>query len=197
LFNILNGARQSQIAMNACPRPIPCIEIDSSACLTARQIWLRALKLCYNKLLKSLVLSGEPSCCLEDSWEKECVMQANSVSDQDSMPSDQFIPLLMNRLRQLDLSKVILFGSHAYGAPSDTSDIDLLVVLDSDEYPQTYKEKSDLYLQVSRTIRDIREKVSVDLIVHTRSMHKKFIELDSMFAREISQKGVALYEADH
>jgi hypothetical protein len=34
----------------------------------------------------------------------------------------------------------------------------------------------------------------VDLIVHTKAMHRKFIETDSMFAREILQKGKVLYE---
>jgi predicted nucleotidyltransferase len=108
----------------------------------------------------------------------------------------QYIPLLINRLQQLDLAKVILFGSYAYGTPTDASDIDLIVVLNDNRYPETYKEKSELYLQVSRTIRDIRQQVSVDLIVHTRSMHRKFIELDSIFAQEVIQNGKVLYEAD-
>ena len=50
---------------------------------------------------------------------------------------------------------------------------------------------------VSRVIRDIRRQVSIDLIVHTKSMHRKFIELGSMFSQEILQRGVVLYEADH
>jgi hypothetical protein len=77
------------------------------------------------------------------------------------------------------------------------SDIDLLVVTNSDYFPGNYQEKSDLYLTVSRVIRDIRRQVPIDLIVHTKSMHRKFIELDSMFSKEILQRGVVLYEADH
>ena len=107
---------------------------------------------------------------------------------------ERYIPLLITRLQQLDLARVILFGSYAYGTPTKDSDIDLMVVLNSERFPRNYKEKSALYLQVSRVIRDIRQEIPVDLIVHTKSMHKKFIELDSMFAREISQKGKVLYE---
>lgn len=108
----------------------------------------------------------------------------------------RYFPLLMDRLRQLDLFKVILFGSYAAGTPVGNSDIDLLVVLNRDEYPETYREKSDLYLQVSRAIRDVRQQVPVDLIVQTKTMYEKFVEIDSLFAREIREKGQVLYEAD-
>ena len=111
--------------------------------------------------------------------------------------SRQYFPLLLNRLQQLDLFRVILFGSYASGTPVAGSDIDLLVVLDSDDYPETYREKSELYLQVSRIIRDIRQQIPVDLIVQTRAMYEKFVEMDSLFAREIREKGKVLYEADN
>ncbi|MBE2224572.1 MAG: nucleotidyltransferase domain-containing protein [Anaerolineae bacterium] len=110
---------------------------------------------------------------------------------------EQQIPLLVNRLQGLDVAKVILFGSFAYGKPSEVSDIDLMVVLNSDFYPTTYQEKSDLYLQVARVIRDIRQQVPVDLIVHTNAMHERFMEMNSLFAKEIRQKGKVIYEADH
>lgn len=110
---------------------------------------------------------------------------------------EQHIPHLVDRLQGIDVAKVILFGSYAYGAPSEVSDIDLLVVVNSDFYPTTYQEKSDLYLQVARAIRDIRQQVPVDLIVHTNAMHQRFIEMNSLFAQEILQKGKVIYEADH
>jgi hypothetical protein len=37
----------------------------------------------------------------------------------------------------------------------------------------------------------------MDLVVHTRPMHARFIEMDSLFARELLQKGITLYESDH
>lgn len=107
------------------------------------------------------------------------------------------IPYLVDRLQEIDVTKVILFGSYAYGTPSEASDIDLMVVINSDFYPTTYQEKSDLYLQVARTIRDIRQQFSVDLIVHTNAMHQRFIEMNSLFAQEILQQGKVIYEANH
>ena len=100
-------------------------------------------------------------------------------------------------LRPIDPLKVILFGSQARGAATRESDLDLLVVLKSDVLPGTYQEKETIYLQVARLLRDIRRETPLDLIVHTRPMHAKFIEMDSLFAKQVLQKGVVLYESDH
>ncbi|MCP4397517.1 MAG: nucleotidyltransferase domain-containing protein [bacterium] len=113
------------------------------------------------------------------------------------MSINEYIPLMIERLRTLRPHKIILFGSCAYGDIQPDSDIDVLVVTNSDDLPQNYQERNELYLNVSRAIRDIRKHVPIDLIVHTKPMHKKFIELESMFAQEILQKGKTLYEVDN
>lgn len=113
------------------------------------------------------------------------------------MKADAYIPVIVERLKKIHPHKIILFGSYAYGDASADSDIDLLVVTDSDEFPKNYREKTETYLAVSRVIRDIKRQVPVDLIVHTKPMHKKFIELESLFSKEILQKGIVLYEADY
>ena len=111
-------------------------------------------------------------------------------------PEYAYIPLLIERLKILGPYKVILFGSRAYGTPDKDSDIDLMVVLDTDEMPRTFRENLDNKLLVRDVLWDLSTRVSIDLIVHTKPMYEKFIELDSMFAREISQRGKVLYEAD-
>ncbi len=85
--------------------------------------------------------------------------------------------------------RIILFGSHAYGSPSGESDVDLLVVLDSDEMPQTFEENLDNKLVIRDALGDLSAEVDIDLIVHTRPMHEKFIGLGSMFAREVLRRG--------
>ena len=116
------------------------------------------------------------------------------------MPVDTrqgYIQEIIARLEPFDPAKVILFGSQARGAATAASDLDLIVVLKSDVLPQTYQEREDLYLQVARLLRDIRRETSVDLIVHTRPIHARFREMDSLFAREVLEKGVVLYESDN
>jgi predicted nucleotidyltransferase len=77
------------------------------------------------------------------------------------------------------------------------SDIDLIVVTNDDHLPKSYKEKSDIYLKVSNVLTDITGKIPIDLIVYTKPMYDKFNELGSLFSKEISRKGIVLYEADH
>lgn len=114
-----------------------------------------------------------------------------------ALEASSYIPEIIERLRGINPVKVILFGSHAQGKESAESDLDLLVVTNHDETPKTYREKQQVYLQVARLLRDIRGKVPMDLIVHTRPMHDRFVEMDSLFARELLQKGITLYESDH
>jgi len=55
--------------------------------------------------------------------------------------------------------KVILFGSYAKSNPHLDSDIDLLVVLDSNKKSKNFAERSENYLRVSRCLRDIERKI--------------------------------------
>jgi len=101
---------------------------------------------------------------------------------------------LLDRLRDLNVQKVILFGSHAWGTPSDDSDVDLLVVLDEHARPETSSERGELHQRVARRVRDVEREIPIDLIVHTRPMHQEFLDRDSMFARKVIRQGRVLYE---
>ena len=105
--------------------------------------------------------------------------------------------ILAKLTERLNLQRVILFGSHARGIPDPESDIDLLIVTDNDLMPETYEEAMAIYLEVSSALRDIKRTIPVDLIVHTKPMHEKFIQLGSMFSREILETGEILYEKNN
>jgi predicted nucleotidyltransferase len=98
------------------------------------------------------------------------------------------------KLRLTDPEKIILFGSYAYGEPSAGSDLDILVVTGDDIIPSSFSEKSLIYLRISKAIAELKKEFPIDLIVHTKAMHKRFIENDSLFARELLSKGKVLYE---
>lgn len=111
-------------------------------------------------------------------------MQKNYIND------------IINELKPINPSKIILFGSYAQDNPSSYSDIDLLVVTNENFYPSNYRERMDVQLRVSKQLNDIIKKVPIDLIVYTKPMYERFLALNSTFAREINLKGKLLYE-DH
>ena len=99
---------------------------------------------------------------------------------------------IIERLKVLDPEMVVLFGSYAHGEPNKDSDIDLYIVTKDDFMPYSWRDKSNLRLKYSQQLFDFRIRYPVDLIVHTKPMHKRFIEMDSSFSREIINKGVRL-----
>ena len=111
------------------------------------------------------------------------------------MVSQQIINEIREKLiKKISPQKIILFGSYAYGVADEDSDLDLYIVTDDDFMPQSYKEKSKIYLNTVNIIDEFYKQISIDVIVHTKPMYDKFVELNSMFSRQILQDGVKLYE---
>jgi predicted nucleotidyltransferase len=95
-------------------------------------------------------------------------------------------------LRPLDPEKVILFGSYANGNATEDSDIDLYIVTKDDFIPQNYDEKINLKLKVAYLLDSIRDKFSLDIVVHTKKMAQLFSVQNSMFYKEIYSRGKVL-----
>lgn len=113
------------------------------------------------------------------------------------MDARQIISEITDVFKQQGVERVILFGSYAYGNPSSDSDIDLMIVVPTDTIPSTHREKMDLYLYYNQFIKEFRKLIPIDLIVYTKATYQKFIEMDSMFSREIQKEGIILYEANN
>jgi len=107
--------------------------------------------------------------------------------DLDTIKSE-----LVELLKSLDPEKVILFGSYAYGQPTEESDIDLYVVTKDDFIPQSYGENMQHYRKVSILLSDFKKRYATDLIVHTKAMHSRFCEMKSSFSRQIMTHGERL-----
>lgn len=99
---------------------------------------------------------------------------------------------IFERLKPFELEKIILFGSYAYGKPNKYSDIDLYIVTKDEFIPQSYAERRELVRKFSNALMDIRLRIPMDLIVHTKAMYIRFKKLNSYFAREILRKGINL-----
>ena len=110
------------------------------------------------------------------------------------MLPESFKKDILKSLKSLNIYKIILFGSYAYGTSNEDSDIDLYIIIDDDGFPKNFDEKIEMKLMVSRKLLKFRMMHSVDLIVHTRSMNEKFEALNSSFSKEIASRGVCLYE---
>jgi len=106
-----------------------------------------------------------------------------------------YIQQLKSSLTELNPYLILLFGSYAYVIPHINSDIDLLVVTNDTYIPQSYDERINLQLTTSSHIFELAKQVPIDMIVYTIPMYKKFIELNSIFAQEITTKEKILYES--
>ena len=102
-----------------------------------------------------------------------------------------------NSLRHLDISKIILFGSYSTGNQTSDSDIDLLVVTNEDFIYESFAQKMEAKLKIAGALNSLRKFADIDLIVHTKPMFEKFIQLDSGFKNEIINTGTIIYEANN
>ncbi len=83
--------------------------------------------------------------------------------------------------------KVILFGSYAYGEPAEDSDIDLLIIKNTDKRP------IDRWVEVKRLLRDNSRTLPVSPLVYTEKEIEERIAIKDFFVEEILGKGEVLY----
>ena len=88
--------------------------------------------------------------------------------------------------RQFNPNKIILFGSYAYGKPTEDSDVDMLVVM---------KFKGRGARKASEILLATDPHFPIDLLVRTPAQIRTRLKLGDFFIREITQKGKVLYEA--
>jgi len=84
--------------------------------------------------------------------------------------------------------RVLLFGSFAWGAPSEDSDVDLLVILPFDG--------KAVAMSVEMRLK-IRPPFPVDLLVRTPENIRERMAMGDPFIRSILEDGKVLYEAHH
>jgi uncharacterized protein len=82
--------------------------------------------------------------------------------------------------------RIILFGSYAYGTPTNNSDVDLLVVLPFEG--QAFRKTAEILDYTNPTF-------SVDLLVRTTDELQQRLAWGDFFLREIVERGQILYEA--
>jgi predicted nucleotidyltransferase len=81
--------------------------------------------------------------------------------------------------------KIILFGSHAYGTPTEDSDLDLLIIM------PTHEPMHKRALPIKRILREF--KIPKDIIVCTPEEVEKKKDISTSFISFIMKEGKLLY----
>ena len=105
---------------------------------------------------------------------------------------EELKPLIIERLKPLNPDKIILFGSYAYGTPTEDSDIDLFLLKDNldIENMRSYK------LELQKKLFDIQKKylLGIDIFVDsTKRMEDRIKYVKDQFYDEILTKGIKIY----
>ena len=88
-------------------------------------------------------------------------------------------------VREFTPLQVILFGSYAYGTPTEDSDVDLLVVMDIP--------KSEFRNKAVEIRQRIPHRFSLDILVRSPEEIASRVSYNDWFLREITEKGDFLY----
>ncbi len=100
----------------------------------------------------------------------------------------QLLPVLVERIKNgYAPERVILFGSYAYGQPDAESDIDLLIIKETD------KPFHKRWAEVCRLVSDLRRHVAFSPFVFTPEELNTKLEKNDPFFQEILQSGKVLY----
>ena len=104
-----------------------------------------------------------------------------------SVTRDEIARVVDRIVAQFSPQQVVLFGSHAYGAPTADSDVDLLVTMESPLRP----------VDQAVAIRTAVEfPFPVDLLVRTPGQIEERVALGDDFLKEVLERGILLYKAN-
>ncbi|MCF8360481.1 MAG: nucleotidyltransferase domain-containing protein [Prolixibacteraceae bacterium] len=106
------------------------------------------------------------------------------------MNYQQYIPLIVEELKKAEPEKIILFGSYAYGEPTDDSDIDLMVIKDL-----PINKIREYRLRLKKALWNLFQdkNFEFDLLVDNEERIQQRIALGDHFYKEIITKGKILY----
>ncbi|MCY4402722.1 MAG: HEPN domain-containing protein [Candidatus Poribacteria bacterium] len=92
-------------------------------------------------------------------------------------------------VREFSPLQIILFGSYAYGVPTEHSDVDLLVVM---PIPKSENRRQALAIR-----EQIPSRFSMDIIVRSPEEIAYRISHNDWFLKEVTERGEVLYESEN
>ena len=119
------------------------------------------------------------------------VFSSNIMATQNVLKEREILLILKDIVQRLNRSyqpdKIILYGSYAYGTPDSDSDIDLLIIKDTD------KRSVDRFVEVKQIIYQPGRSVPVSPLVYTPKELEERLKMGDDFVAEILTRGRVLY----
>ena len=108
------------------------------------------------------------------------------------MHTDEFIQQIVDTIRdEYQPEKIILFGSRIWGEPDEDSDLDVLVIKETD------KRELDRMREVSRLVERFQKRpylLPLDMVVKTPAELQHRLAIGDDFIQEIVTRGRVAYE---
>lgn len=105
------------------------------------------------------------------------------------MKDQELIENIVKRIKEgYNPEKIILFGSYAEGNPGRDSDIDMLIIKDTD------KKRPKRFVEVSKIAYDPSVRVPFSPLVFSPDEIQRRLEAGDEFIKEILEKGEVLYD---
>lgn len=102
-----------------------------------------------------------------------------------NIPQELLEEVVRRLVEGLQPDQIILFGSYAYGQPTEESDLDLMIVVSESSEPPHRREQR-AYACVGAI------GVSKDLLVLTREEFERQAQVATSLARRVKEKGIVL-----
>ena len=101
--------------------------------------------------------------------------------------ADEKLAQVISRLAEhIRPDKIILFGSYAWGSPTEDSDIDLFIIVE-ESAKQAYRRAQDVY----RILRGLS--VPVEVLVYTRAEVERARKVATSLTAKVLAEGRVLY----
>ena len=116
----------------------------------------------------------------------EAALQVLPIDQRREIPREAIQSVVDQIVTNFSPFRIYLFGSYATGKQKPESDIDLLVVMDTENNGVN---------QAVEILRKIKFHFGLDLIVYSPQILNKCIEWGDSFLRDIVENGKILYES--
>jgi predicted nucleotidyltransferase len=107
---------------------------------------------------------------------------------------NDYLNLVVERLKAADPYKIVLFGSYAKGEAKPDSDIDLMVILNTEYFSKNGSEKLKRDCRIIRLVSDIHYEYGMDFKVYSKSELQELKNRENFFIDEVERTGETLYE---